>query len=50
MRIDAQPDDRRRRVFVTSAPDGTDERVEFAVPEAYTGDHACDFSWQRRIP
>jgi Tol biopolymer transport system component len=49
MRINRDPDGIGRRVFVTSRLDGSDERVEFAVPERYTGDHPCDFSWQRRF-
>lgn len=42
------PNDFGRRVLVTTGLDGSDARVEFAVPEAIYGDHACDFSWQRR--
>jgi hypothetical protein len=45
MRINRDPDGIGRRVFVTSRLDGSDERVEFAVPERYSGDHPCDFSW-----
>lgn len=44
------PEDFGRRVFVTTDLDGSDERVEFDVPEVIHGDHACDFSWQRRRP
>jgi hypothetical protein len=36
-------------VFVTTDLDGSDERVEFDVPEVVHGDYPCDFSWQRRL-
>jgi Tol biopolymer transport system component len=43
------PADFGRRVFVTTDLDGSDERVEFDVPEVVHGDYPCDFSWQRRL-
>ena len=54
MRIDVDPQgdptgDDGLRVFVTSRLDGSDERIEFVVPERYAGGDVCDFSWQRRV-